>query len=83
MRWYGCFLIGHCDGVALGCGGIRLLGWNTAEIERMYVAEPRVASAGAGTSSDAGRPRAHLRSHPDPAGNRRRQPQRPEALTAR
>jgi hypothetical protein len=39
MRWYGCFLIGHRDGVALGCGGIRLLDWNTAEIERMYVAE--------------------------------------------
>ncbi|MFG2426021.1 GNAT family N-acetyltransferase [Streptomyces sp. NPDC048448] len=36
----GLFLIAHRDGVAVGCGGIRLLDANTAEIKRMYVAQP-------------------------------------------
>ncbi|MCX5097773.1 GNAT family N-acetyltransferase [Streptomyces sp. NBC_00365] len=36
---HGLFLIAHRDGIALGCGGIRLLDANTAEIKRMYVAE--------------------------------------------
>ncbi|WP_393072233.1 GNAT family N-acetyltransferase [Streptomyces sp. LN704] len=34
---HGLFLIAHRDGVAVGCGGIRLLNANTAEIKRMYV----------------------------------------------
>ncbi|MFC5204127.1 GNAT family N-acetyltransferase [Streptomyces kaempferi] len=36
---HGLFLIAHRDGVAVGCGGIRLLDANTAEIKRMYVAQ--------------------------------------------
>ncbi|MCX4581157.1 GNAT family N-acetyltransferase [Streptomyces sp. NBC_01571] len=34
---HGLFLIADRDGVAVGCGGIRLLDANTAEIKRMYV----------------------------------------------
>lgn len=35
----GLFLIAHHDGGAVGCGGIRLLDAETAEIKRMYVKE--------------------------------------------
>ncbi|MDX3694810.1 GNAT family N-acetyltransferase [Streptomyces europaeiscabiei] len=34
----GLFVITHRDGIAVGCGGVRLLDANTAEIKRMYVA---------------------------------------------
>jgi GNAT superfamily N-acetyltransferase len=36
---HGLFLIAHRHGVPVGCGGIRLLDENTAEIKRMYVAQ--------------------------------------------
>ncbi|WP_331753075.1 GNAT family N-acetyltransferase (plasmid) [Streptomyces sp. NBC_00637] len=34
----GLFVIAHRKGVSVGCGGVRLLDANTAEIKRMYVA---------------------------------------------
>ncbi|MER7693087.1 GNAT family N-acetyltransferase [Streptomyces sp. NPDC097610] len=42
---HGLFLTAHRDGVAVGCGGVRLLNADTAEIKRMYVA---VAARGHG-----------------------------------
>ncbi|MFF3128333.1 GNAT family N-acetyltransferase [Streptomyces sp. NPDC057908] len=36
---HGLFVIAHHDGIAVGCGGVRLLDADTAEIKRMYVAE--------------------------------------------
>ncbi|MBC7267726.1 GNAT family N-acetyltransferase [Streptomyces albogriseolus] len=34
----GLFLVAHRNGIAVGCGGVRLLDASTAEIKRMYVA---------------------------------------------
>lgn len=35
---YGCFVIAHHASTAVGCGGVRFLDAETAEIKRMYVA---------------------------------------------
>jgi GNAT superfamily N-acetyltransferase len=43
----GCFVVAVCDGVAVACGGLRLLSPGVAEIKRMYV-DPTVRRRGIG-----------------------------------